>query len=105
MKTSRGLSAVLTGALIAVGLAAPGSAHHAFQGEYDCAGPVRLTGKVTAVEWVNPHVWLHIRVVAPDRAPMDWMFEGTTPATLERLGVSRSSLKVGDEVTVRGHQS
>jgi hypothetical protein len=105
MNRFRALAALFTGGLLAASLGAPGSAHHAFTSDYDCKAPVRLTGSVTMIEWVNPHVWVHLRVVAPGRAPMDWMFEGTTPATLERLGVSRASLKVGDEITVRGHQS
>ena len=38
------------------------SAHHAFAAEFDAERPVEFTGTVTKVEWVNPHVWIHINV-------------------------------------------
>ena len=35
-------------------------AHHAFAAEFDANRPVNLRGKVTRVEWINPHAWIHI---------------------------------------------
>ena len=32
-------------------------AHHAFSSEFDAAQPVRLRGKITKMEWINPHAW------------------------------------------------
>src|SRR6516165_4092303 len=41
-------------------------AHHAFATEFDINKPVKLQGKVTSMEWINPHAWIHIDVIGPD---------------------------------------
>lgn len=77
-------------------------AHHAFAAEFDGKAPVLLRGKVTRVEWINPHAWVHIKDNATGQ---DWMVEGGTPNTLLRSGIDRNSLKPGTEIIVRGYQS
>ena len=37
-------------------------AHHAFAAEFDINKPVKLTGTVTLVRWINPHGRIHIDV-------------------------------------------
>ena len=80
-------------------------AHHAFAAEFDGKSPVLLRGKVTKVEWINPHAWVHVANVNPDGTTTEWMVEGGTPNTLLRAGIDRNSLKVGTEIVVRGYQS
>jgi len=77
-------------------------AHHAFAAEFDGKAPVLLRGKVTRVEWINPHAWVHIK---DNTSGQDWMVEGGTPNTLLRSGIDRNSLKPGTEIIVRGYQS
>ena len=77
-------------------------AHHAFAAEFDGKAPVLLRGKVTRVEWINPHAWVHIK---DNTSGQDWMVEGGTPNTLLRAGIDRNSLKPGTEIIVRGYQS
>jgi hypothetical protein len=88
----------------AVLVAAPARAHHAFAAEFDAQAPVLLRGKVTKVEWINPHAWVHVNVVTP-AGEQEWMVEGGTPNTLLRAGIDRNSLKSGTEIVVRGYQS
>lgn len=84
---------------------APLFAHHAFGGEFDPDRPILLKGKVTRVEWVNPHTWIHVEVAKPDGTKEEWMVEGGSPNSLLRHGVTRDSLPVGTEIVVDGYQS
>jgi hypothetical protein len=93
---------ILAAAAIGVGQA---SAHHAFSAEFDGKAPVLLRGKVTKVEWINPHAWVHLDAAGPDGVVREWMVEGGTPNTLLRAGVDKNTLKVGTEIIVRGYQS
>ena len=47
-------------ALTAFVAAQQAQAHHAFAAEFDGNAPVLLKGKVTKVEWINPHAWVHM---------------------------------------------
>lgn len=81
------------------------SAHHAFSAEFDADAPVFLQGKVTRVEWINPHAWVHLAALQEDGSTTSWMVEGGTPNTLLRAGISKKSLVPGTEIVVRGYQS
>ena len=103
MKLGRGtLLAAIPFVMAAV---TPAVAHHAFGGEFDPNRPVLLKGKVTKVEWVNPHAWIHVEVRKPDGTREVWMIEGGSPNSLLRRGVTKESLVVGTEVVVDGYQA
>jgi hypothetical protein len=85
--------------------AAPANAHHAFAAEFDANAPVLLEGKVTKVEWINPHAWIHLDVAGDDGTVVSWMVEGGTPNTLLRAGINKHTIKIGTEIVVRGYQS
>ena len=78
------------------------SAHHSFAAEYDANKHVTLKGKVTKVDWVNPHSWVHIDVTDENGKVTNWSCETAPPNTLYRHGWRRDSLKEGDEVTIDG---
>lgn len=78
------------------------SAHHSFAAEYDANKPVTLKGKVTKVDWVNPHSWVHIDVTGPGGKVTNWSCETAPPNILYRQGWRPNSLKEGDEVTIDG---
>jgi DNA/RNA endonuclease YhcR with UshA esterase domain len=78
------------------------SAHHSFAAEYDANKPMKITGKVTKVEWTNPHARFYVDVKDEKGAVTNWNFELASPNVLKRAGWSRNSLKEGDTVTVEG---
>lgn len=82
---------------------APASAHHSFAAEYDSSQPVTMTGAVTKIDWANPHVYFFIDMKDPDTGKVtNWAFEMGAPAVLARSGWKRSSVKIGDVITVHG---
>ena len=87
------LTLLLGGAALMLSASVPVLAHHAFGAEFDANRPVLLKGKVTKVEWVNPHAWIHLAVPKTDGTSEEWMVEGGTPNTLQRNGITRESIK------------
>lgn len=88
--------------VLLVGIAASLSAHHSFSAEYDAKKPVTLTGTVTKVEWMNPHVYFFLDVAGADGKTDNWAFEMGPPNGLQRSGWTRNTIKIGDELTVNG---
>jgi hypothetical protein len=80
-------------------------AHHAFEAEFDVNAPVKLNGRVTQMEWINPHVWIHLDVKNADGTVSSWMVEGGPPNALLRRGWNKKSLVEGTVIVVEGYQS
>lgn len=97
--------AAAVGALLLAGTAASVSAHHAFAAEFDAERPVNFEGTVTKMEWVNPHVWIHMAVTKADGSMESWAFEGGTPNVLFRRGFTKQSLLPGTKILVDGYQA
>lgn len=99
---------LVVGAVIAaIGLGRPVvlEAHHAFSAEFDANKPILLKGTVSGVEWVNPHVWIHVDVQTAGGKTEPWAIEAGTPNVLFRRGITKQSLKAGTAVTVDGYRA
>ena len=94
--------AVVVVALAVLGAARAITAHHSFAAQYDRDKPITLQGRVTRIEWMNPHVYFYIDVTEGSSVT-HWAIEGGAPTSLYRAGWRKDSLKVGDVVTVHGY--
>ena len=88
-----------------LGMAAASFAHHAYTAEFDTTKPVRLTGVLAKVEWANPHIWIYLDVKDTDGKVTNWGFSASPPGMLMRRGITRSSLKLGEVLTISGHRA
>ena len=95
----KGIGAFCTAFLL---ICAPVQAHHSFAAEYDSAKPIRLQGKVTKLELVNPHAWLYVDVEDGGGKVVNWAGELSSPNNLLRNGWRPTSAKPGDMVTLEG---
>ena len=93
---------VLAAFVGAIAAAANASAHHAFSAVFDPDSPLDVTGTVTQVDWMNPHIWFYVDIENEDGTVESWGFEMGSPNALVRRGWSHDSLQVGEVVSVAG---
>jgi hypothetical protein len=82
--------------------AVPVLAHHAISAEFDSAKPVKFTGTVKSVDWMNPHIYVNIEAKDDAGKTVLYSVEGGPPNSLFRQGWRKDSLKPGDVVQVTG---
>lgn len=79
--------------------------HHAFSAEFDANQPIELKGVVSKLELVNPHSWLYFDVVTDVGSKTNWGFEFGAPFSLKQKGLTKSTLPIGTEITVKGYRA
>lgn len=84
----------------AVLFAAPALAHHAFQAEFDEHKMITLTGVLTKVDWINPHIYFYLDVKDASGNVQHWTLGTTAPTVYRNAGLTKSMWKVGDTYTV-----
>jgi hypothetical protein len=99
------LAAAFVAGIILMTVAPPAATHHAFAAEFDDTKPVKLRGKITRMEWINPHAWMHLEVIGEDGNVANWMVEAGPPGALVRRGWTKDSVRPGTEVLVEGYQA
>jgi hypothetical protein len=78
------------------------SAHHSVSGQYDASRPLTLTGVISKVDWINPHIYLHLDVKEKDGAVTTWTLSTLPTAMMRRAGLTKESLQgqPGEVVTI-----
>ena len=97
------LSTTLTAAALLFATSGLMLAHHSFQAEFDITKPMTVKGTVTKVEWVNPHVYIHVDVPDAQGKVTNWSFETLGPGRMRANGMSKQSFGVGKTITLKGY--
>lgn len=83
--------------------AASASAHHSFAAEFDQSKPISITGVLTKIDWINPHIYITVDVKDQNGQVTTWMFESLPPNWFHKMGLERSMFPTGQTVTVTGY--
>lgn len=75
----------------------PTVAHHSLAGQFDIKKIVSLTGVVSKVDWVNPHIYVHLDVKDAGGKVATWRLEGTPVAMARKAGLTKSMLEGNGE--------
>ena len=79
-------------------------AHHSVSGQFDVSKKIVLSGTVERVDWVNPHIYVHLKVADEKGESAVWQL-GTVPVAMARkAGITKESLlAVGQTVKVTAY--
>lgn len=77
----------------------PASAHHSYA-MFDITQSLTVSATVVTWHWTNPHAFLE---VVDNTSGMHWDLESASPSILSRGGITRTTFKAGDKVTVKLH--
>ena len=88
-------------AVLACGITA--YAHHSIGATYDGSKEVKLVGKIVEFNFRNPHAFVHVEAPDEKGVMQRWAVEWGGAASLGGQGVTRTTLKAGDEVVITGN--
>ena len=80
-----------------VALATDAGAHHSVAGQFDQAKRTTITGTISKVDWINPHVYIHMDVVDEKGGTTTWRLETLPTAMLRKAGLTSEMLKGGGQ--------
>jgi hypothetical protein len=72
--------------------AATASAHHSVAGQFDVSKRVQLTGTISEVDWINPHVYIHLDVKDEKGAVTPWRLATLPTAMLRKAGLTKDMI-------------
>ena len=88
-------------AVMAFGVVHGASGHHSYA-MFDGTRTVTVKGSVAKLEWTNPHVfvWMYVPSSASASGFDLYAFENGSPNVLTRMGWSKDTFAVGEELTI-----
>ena len=80
-------------------------AHHSESAQFDTTKPIKVSGVVKKVEWMNPHIWFYVDAKDENGNVTTWGFSGLPPGMAVRRGFTKDTLKIGETVVVQGFRA
>lgn len=76
------------------------SAHHSTETMFDVSRRITVSGTLTSVEWINPHIFIHL-----DAKGQAWKMETNPPSWFKSVKVERSTFEkaIGQQITVEAN--
>lgn len=79
-------------------------AHHSVAGQFDLQKTVTVTGVVSKVHWINPHLYIDFQVTQPVQHAAAWRLEGVPIGMARKAGLTKAMLEgKGESVTIVAH--
>ena len=102
MKSNAGLFLILAALVMGAGSL---TAHHSTTAVFDTGKKVTITGTLTKVDWVNPHIVILVDAKGNGGAVDSWKLESNPPSWFRRVSVGRSDFAkgIGQTVTVEAN--
>jgi hypothetical protein len=93
--------------MLVVGASA--QAHHSFSGVFDVSRQVTLKGVISKIDWVNPHIYIHLDVKESDGTVTTWALETLPTNHMRSVGLTRQDFwndaSAGEVVTAHVNPS
>jgi len=80
-------------------------AHHSYGATYNSKKEIKLEGRLVQFVYRNPHSFVHVESPDESGAMQRWAVEWSGTSQLANSGVTRESLKVGDQVVITARPS
>ena len=80
-------------------------AHHSYGATYDMNKEVKLEGKLVQFVYRNPHSFVTLQAPDPSGAQQRWAVEWSGTGQLGGQGVTRETLRAGDQIVIVGRPS
>ena len=72
-------------------------AHHSVAGQFDATKRTTISGVVSKVDWINPHVYIYVDVPDDSGAVTTWRLESLPTAMLRKAGLTSDMIKGGGQ--------
>ena len=93
---------LLAGLALCLCLSGTSHAHHGFAFEFDVEQQGSLTGEITQVRFMNPHVVYMLDADTADGSSEEWLLMTHNVGVMRRLGWDPTTIEVGDRIEVSG---
>lgn len=80
---------VMIAAVLAAGQA---SAHHSVPGTFDVDKTVAIKGRISKIDWINPHIYIYVDVKDRAGAVTTWKVETLPTNHMRRAGVTKEEI-------------